>query len=131
MSQPDLTPVTLFTQLAGVVFGASVAMVVGPYIVILIGAMGGSAVAILQRESTGNVRAFIYFLAMTSASVMLTVPLSLMVGGIFGGVQVHWLFAPFSFILGYAAGFPKALMTWAGGKANKVIDALIEARSAK
>lgn len=50
MNSTDLTPVHVFTQLASMVFGMSVALILGPYIVIGIGAMGGAAVMIMQRS---------------------------------------------------------------------------------
>ena len=131
MNQPDLTPVAVFTQAAAMVFGASMAMIVGPYIVILIGAMGGAGVAVMQRESTGNLKAFVYFLAMVSASVLLTVPLSMLAASAFGAVQAHWLFAPVSFGIGYAAGNPQAVMSNIGSKVSAFVDKLIALREPK
>jgi hypothetical protein len=131
MTQPDLTPVAVFTQAAAMVFGASMAMIVGPYIVILIAGMGGAGVAVMQRESTGNFKAFVYFLAMVSASVLFTVPLSMFAASFFGAVQAHWLFAPVSFGIGYLAGNPRAAMTWLATRFTSVVDLAIQMRTPK
>jgi hypothetical protein len=131
MNQTDLTPVHVFTQLASLVFGMSVAMVVGPYIVIGIGAMGGAAVMIMQRQGDGNIRAFIYFLASAAVAVLLTVPISMMVASFWEPVRDQWLFAPVSFGLGYVGDKYPAIMSWIGSKISAFVDVLIAARGQK
>ena len=131
MNQTDLTPVHVFTQLASLVFGMSVAMVVGPYIVIGIGAMGGAAVMIMQRQGDGNIRAFIYFLASAAVAVLLTVPISMMVASFWEPIRDQWLFAPVSFGLGYVGDKYPAIMSWIGSKISAFVDVLIAARGQK
>jgi len=131
MNQTDLTPVHVFTQLASLVFGMSVAMVVGPYIVIGIGAMGGAAVMIMQRQGDGNIRAFIYFLASAAVAVLLTVPISMLVASLWEPIKDQWLFAPVSFGLGYVGDKYPAIMSWIGSKISAFIDVLIAARGQK
>ncbi|QNK65893.1 hypothetical protein [Variovorax sp. PAMC26660] len=131
MNQTDLTPVHVFTQLASLVFGMSVAMVVGPYIVIGIGAMGGAAVMIMQRQGDGNIRAFIYFLASAAVAVLLTVPISMMVASFWEPIRDQWLFAPVSFGLGYVGDKYPAIMSWVGSKISAFVDVLIAARGQK
>lgn len=127
----DLSPVSVFTVIASSVFGVQMAAVIGPYIVIAIGAMGGAAVAIMQREGVGNVRAFVYFMAMAALSVLLTVPLSAMVAAFLTPIQEQWLFAPVSFALGFAGDKWGAILSWAGVKFNSLVDVLIAARGPK
>ena len=129
--QTDLSPVSVFTVIASSVFGVQMAAVIGPYIVIAIGAMGGAAVAIMQREGAGSVRAFIYFAAMTALSVLLTVPLSMLAVTFFTLVQEQWLFAPVSFALGFAGDKWGLILMWGGAKLNALIDMLIAARGQK
>ena len=116
---------------ASSVFGVQMAAVIGPYFVIVICAMGGAAVAILQRESSGNVRAFVYFLAMTSLSVLLTVPLTEVVVTYLTPMQEQWLFTPVAFALGYLGDKLGEVFTWCGQKINQLVDALIAARGSK
>lgn len=125
----DLTPVHVFTVIASSVFGVQMATVIGPYIVIAIGAMGGSAVMIMQREGDGNVRAFVYFLASALLAVLLTVPVSMMAALVYEPIREQWLFAPVSFGLGYIGDkwatviFPR-IGSWIGS----FVDVLIASR---
>jgi hypothetical protein len=127
----DLTPVHVFTVIASSVFGVQMAMVIGPYIVIAIGAMGGAAVMIMQREGDGNVRAFIYFLASALLAVLLTVPASMVAASFWDAINAQWLFAPFSFGLGYVGDKWPKILAWAGGKVSSLVDVLIAARGSK
>lgn len=127
MSQ-DLTPVHVFTVIASSVFGIQMALVIGPYIVIAIGAMGGSAVMIMQRTGDGNVRAFVYFLASALLAVLLTVPASMLAASFYEPINEQWLFAPFSFGLGYIGDKWSAVLNWCGAKFGALIDVLIAAR---
>lgn len=128
MNQIDLTPVAVITAIASTVFSAAVAAVVGPYVVIAIGAMGGAAVALMQRESAGRYKAVLFFFGATVLAVLLTVPLSMLVTWYFTGLQDHWLFAPFAFALGYIGDKWSATLTWVGSKLNALIDILIQLR---
>lgn len=128
MNQTDLTPVAVITLLASTVFSASVAAVVGPYVVIAIGAMGGAAVALMQRESAGRARAILFFCGATIMAVLLTVPLTMLVTLVIKNVPDQWLFAPFAFGLGYLGDKWPAAMSWAWSKANAFIDILIQLR---
>jgi hypothetical protein len=110
------------------VFGMSVALILGPYIVIGIGAMGGAAVMIMQRSGDGNVRAFIYFLASTTLAVFLTVPISMGVASLYGPLQETWLFAPVSFCLGFMGDRWPAVFHWGAEKINSLVDAWIASR---
>lgn len=124
----DLTPVHVFTVIASSVFGVQMAAVIGPYIVIAIGAMGGAAVMIMQREGDGNVRAFVYFIAASMIAVLLTVSVSMIAASFWDAINATWLFAPVSFVLGYMGDKWGALLPWAGKKVNSLIDMLIAAR---
>ncbi len=129
MNQTDLSPVAVITMLASMIFSASVAAVVGPYVVIGIGAMGGAAVALMQRESTGRFKALLFFSGATILAVLLTVPMSMLSTWYFTGLKDHWLFAPFAFGLGYLGDKWPAAMAWAWSKFNALIDILIQLRA--
>lgn len=128
MNQTDLTPVAVITLLASTIFSASVAAVVGPYVVIAIGAMGGAAVALMQRESSGRAKAILFFCGATVMAILLTVPLAMLTTMAFKGVPDQWLFAPFAFGLGYLGDKWPSAMSWAWSKANAFIDILIQLR---
>lgn len=127
----DLTPVHVFTVIASSVFGVQMAYVIGPYIVIAIGAMGGASVMIMQRQGDGNVRAFVYFIASSLLAVLLTVPFSMMAALAYEPIKEQWLFAPVSFGLGYLGDKWPAVLSWVGSKISAFVDVLIAARGAK
>jgi hypothetical protein len=131
MNSPDLTPVHVFTVIASSVFGLQMAMLIGPYIVIGIGAMGGAAVMILQRRGDGNVRAFVYFLASTALAVLLTVPLSMVAASAWEAINATWLFAPVSFGLGFLGDKWASVLSWCGSKISAFVDVLIAVRGQK
>jgi small basic protein len=125
----DLSPVAVLVTLASTIFSAQVAEVVGPYIVIALGAMCGAAVALLQAEKRGRFQAFVFFFGSTVLAVLLTVPFALLVATYITKVHEHWLFAPIAFGLGYVGDKWNKIFPWIGGKVNKVIDLVIELRS--
>mgnify|MGYP003408038109 CR=1 FL=1 len=132
MNNADLTPVHVFTVIATSLFGAQMAYIVGPYIVIGIGAMGGAAVMIMSRKGDGNVRAFIYFIASAALAILLTVPVSMLAALVYEPIQDHWLFAPVSFGLGYLGDkWVPVIFPWIGSKISAFIDVLIATRGAK
>ena len=115
-------------MLASTVFSATVAAVVGPYIVIGIGAMAGSGISLMQRPKLGWLNALLFFMGASTISLLLTVNLSLMLAGVFSSLQAHWLFAPVSFGLGYLGSKWGAILEWVGAKFNKWVDLFIESR---
>ena len=101
---PDLSPVSVFIMIVTGFFGASAAnaAVIGPYLVIAIGAVGGAAVMIIQREKgDGNLRAFVYFWASALLAIFLTVPAAVFVANVYGHVREQWLFFPTAFLFGF------------------------------
>lgn len=127
----DLSPVAVLTALASTVFSASVAAVVGPYVAIIVCAMGGAAVALMQGETKGRFKAFLFFFGATVMAVFLTVPAALLVTAFYSEVQDHWLFAPVAFGLGYLGDKWGLLFPWVGRKLNTLIDLYIQLRSPK
>lgn len=129
----DLSPVRLFVLLATAVFGARSADLIGPYIVIGIGAAGGSAVMIMQRErSDGNVRAFVYFWASTLLSLFMTVPAAIVAAKAYAPLQEQWLFFPVAFLLGFLGDkWTTVIFPWAGQRAGKLLDAYLSSRAPK
>jgi len=129
MNSPDLTPVHVFTVIASSVFGVQMASIIGPYIVIGIGALGGASVMTMQRTGDNNTRAFVYFFASSALAVLLTVPASLVAASLYEPIKEQWLFAPVSFGLGFLGDKWAAIFRWLGSKLNALVDAWIASRS--
>lgn len=128
MNKIDLTIVGVATVLASKFYGPDVAAVVGPYIVILIAAMGGAAVALMQVAGRTRAAAFGYFFIATITSLLFTVSLSMMAASTVDSLREQWLFAPVSFGLGYIGDKWSAALLWVFNKCNSFIDILIELR---
>lgn len=127
----DLSPVAVLTALASTVFSASVAAVVGPYVAILVCAMGGAAVALMQGGVKGRFKSFLFFFGATVMAVFLTVPAALLVTAFYKDVQDHWLFAPLAFGLGYLGDKWGKVLPWIGSKLNALVDLYVQLRSPK
>lgn len=129
----DLSPVRLFVMLAASMFGAGSADLIGPYIVIGIGAAGGSAVMIMQRErSDGNIRAFVYFWASTMLALFMTVPVAIVAAKAYEPLQEQWLFFPVAFLLGFVGDkWTTKIFPWVGARLGKWLDSYLESRTHK
>lgn len=127
----DLSLVVVITTLASTVFNPAVAAVVGPYVVIIVCAMGGAAVALMQAEKRGRFKAFVFFFGATLMAMFLTVPAALLVTAFYKDLQDHWLFAPLAFGLGYLGDKWGSVLPWLGSKLNALVDLYIQLRSPK
>lgn len=129
----DLSPVRLFVMIAASVFGAGRADIIGPYVVIAIGAVGGAAVMIMQRErGDGNVRAFVYFWASVFLALFLTVPVAVLAAKAYAPLQEQWLFFPIAFGFGFLGDkWTTRIFPAIGRKAEALIDAWVPTRGDK
>lgn len=126
---PDLTPVGLLTVLASAVFGPTAALIVAPYVVIAVAAIGGAGVMVMQRENDSNLRAFAYFLLAIGFSLMFTVPLTVGVAALWEPLKESWLYAPVSACLAYSADkWQSHIIPWTISKVNALVDVFIASR---
>lgn len=130
MAQIDLNPVQAVTIFAGAVFAPQVADFVGPYVVILLGAMGGAAIALMNAEAKGRGRAALIFMSSVFISVLLTVSVATGIAAYFSWRDT-WLFAPVALALGYLGDKLPQLFRWAGTKLDAMADAFIRRRDEK
>jgi hypothetical protein len=74
-SQP-LDIVTVAVALAALMFGRDVAAVVGPYSVIVLGAVLGGAWSASRRPPTSKLGTLLYMMAVVTLSLLITVPMA-------------------------------------------------------
>lgn len=129
MNQADLTPISVATVLASTIFAPAVADIVGPYSVILLAAMAGVAVALMQRPASTRANAMLFFAGSTLIALLLAVPLAMALSSVYPSLKEHWLFAPMAMALGYAGDRWGAIFKWCMTKVNAIVDALIQART--
>jgi hypothetical protein len=111
--------VGLSTALAAIVFSAEVADLVGPYMVIVGGAVFGASFALARRDKTRRPSAVWFMTRVAGLAILLTVSLASLVNAYRPDLQVRVLLAPISLLVGFVGDdWPKVLskvmrMVWA------------------
>ena len=100
MGTNHLDPVSVAIALAGVLFGPTLAGVIGPYAVILISCTVGAGWALGRRDPAARLSAAWYFLRLNATAVVVTVSLAQLAGRWLGGDDHAWLLAPIALIVG-------------------------------
>lgn len=96
----QLDPVSVAIALASVLFGPSLAGVIGPYAVIIISATVGAAWALGRRDPAAKLSAAWYFLRLNATAAIVTVGLAKLTG-LWLGIDDHsWLLAPIALVVG-------------------------------
>lgn len=96
----QLDPVNVAVALFSVVFGPSLASVVGPYAVIILSSTVGAAWALGRRDPAARTGAAWYMLRLNATAVIVTVSLANLVGRWLGLEDHTWLLAPIALVVG-------------------------------
>ena len=120
-SPPPIDIVTVATAVAVALFGQELAVVIGPYAVITLGALLGGAFSASRRESQTLGKSFGFMLSMVALSLLVTVPLAAMLAPYIGADQ-RWLLGPVAVIIsGIGHDWPK-VCGWAVDQTRQVIE---------
>lgn len=118
---PQIDIVTVATALAALLFSQELAEVIGPYSVIVVGAVLGGAIATGRREVPGFWPGAGFLLAMVTLALLCTVPLSMFIGR-YIDTDARWLLGPVAVLVaGIGPDWPK-LAVWAFGQARGVAE---------
>jgi hypothetical protein len=130
MTTPPPPPIDLVTLAiaAGTAFlGPDAARMVGPYVVILVGALLGSAWS-ASRRGEETVRATSgHLLRHVGLALLLTVP-GAWAASAWLGWEVNWLLGPVAALIGGIGHDWPRVGTWAAGLARYVIETLLRQR---
>lgn len=96
--QPSIDIVSVAIAVATVAFGPDLAAVVGPYAVILLGALLGAAWSAGRRKSDTRMSTLAHMALMIGWALIVTVPLALLAGATFGW-ESKWLLGPVAVII--------------------------------
>lgn len=96
----QLDPVSVAVVLASTLFGPSLAAIIGPYAVILLGATVGAAWALGRRDTAKKSNAVAYFALINGTAMLVTVSISNLVGNWLGHDDANWLLAPVAMVIG-------------------------------
>lgn len=97
--QPSLDIVSVFIALATLIFSPELSALIGPYVVILIGATLGAAWGASRRPPTSRFASLWYVLGMVGFALLITVPAAEL-SARFLGVHLHWMLGPVAAIIG-------------------------------
>lgn len=110
---PPLDPITVAITFATLLFGPQLAAVIGPYAVILLGAVIGSAWSATRRPpGSSRVGTALYVFLFTALALLVTVPLAQALSNAYPKVEARWLMGPLAvFVAGVGDDWP-ALLVW-------------------
>ena len=100
--KPNLDPMVVIATILGVFINPKVAAIVGPYALILLGALGGAALNIGNRKDPRTLaKTMLYLFAATVAGVISAVPASFWISSWNDKLEAQWLFVPVSAFIAY------------------------------
>lgn len=96
-----LDPISVSIALSGLIFGPALAGIIGPYAVILVAAMVGSAWALGRSEQQRTrTRAVLFFARLGATAALVTVGIASAFGNWFGVERTDWMLAPIAMLVG-------------------------------
>lgn len=98
-SPPQLDIVSLAIAVAALIFSPELSALIGPYVVILIGATLGAAWGASRRTPGTRTQSLLYVLGMVGLALLVTVPAAEL-SARFLGVHLHWLLGPVAAVIG-------------------------------
>lgn len=126
---PQLDPVSVSVLIAAILFAPEVAHVVGPYVVIVAGAILGASFALARRHQTTRLGAMRFFLQVSLMSVLLTTSCAAIANTFYPMPDERSWFAPVAIGLGFIGDRWPAVFQWTGRKISQLVDALIKLKS--
>ncbi len=124
---PPIDIVTVSVALATAVFGSAAGQYVGPYAVIFLGAVLGSAWSASKRTPGTRIGTLTYMAILVGIALLITVPLA-EAAGAWLGRDSRWLLGPVAALVGGVGERWGDVGTWAAGLARGVIERRAGAR---
>lgn len=122
MTTHQLDPINVAIAIASIVFGPTLAGVIGPYAVIIISATVGAAWALGRRDPAASLSAVWYFLRLNTTAAIVTVSLTKLVGMWLGLVDPSWLLAPVALVIGCVGDDWPAVGKWIVTAAGRMFE---------
>lgn len=102
MNQPSIVDVVgLFVLIAATLFSSEVALVVGPYLVIVVSATIGASFAVARREKSTRSEAIFFFARVVGLAVLLTVGAAAYINSYRPDLSPRILVAPIALLIGF------------------------------
>lgn len=117
--QPDL--LVLLTALLAAAFSPQLAAVLAPYVVIILGALLGTAWGLKRRAPAGSGHAWAFVALMLATAFIFTMPAALWLQRYTGGVSYQWLLGPIAAIIGAVGEDWPHVGSWAAGFVRRAL----------
>jgi hypothetical protein len=118
---PPIDIVTVAIAIATALFGRDVAAVVGPYAVIVLGALLGAAWSASRREPSTPGSTLGHMVMMVGLALLVTVPIAA-VAGQYAGLESKWLLGPVAVVIAGIGQDWHAVASWAVGRVRALVD---------
>lgn len=119
---PSLDFAAAVTAAFAFIFGPAMAAYVGPYTVIIIGAVVGATWSLGRRPVTTKPEAIRYFLLIVFTALICTVPISEWVGAYMGIEDTRRIFAIVAMLIGGIGGDWPKIVQFFGRRAFRLIE---------
>lgn len=123
MTPVQLDPVNVSILLATMLFGPTMAGVIGPYAVILIGSTVGASWSLGRREKGPRWGAAWYFLRMNGTALLITVSIASLGSRWLGFSEPEWLLCPTAIAVGAIGDDWPKVFRWLFERAARFVDA--------
>lgn len=99
--QPPVDIVTVMITIAALIFSPTMSAIIGPYSVIITGAVVGSAWSASRRPPHPNRLGTLAYIAIfVVVALLVTVPLAILVARTWPGIEARWAFGPVAALIG-------------------------------
>lgn len=126
MPPKTLSPIDLAIALAGLIFSPELARIVGPYAVIVVAAVTGSAWALSRADKTSTWEALWFLTRMILTATLLTVSLAMLLRKLspawVGLESDEWLLAPIALLVGAVGNDWRHIGRWVVGRIGRMVD---------
>jgi hypothetical protein len=99
--QPVMDVVGLFVFIAAMIFSSEVAVVVGPYMVIVVAATLGASFKVARREKSTRMSAVFFFMRVVGMAVILTVGIAVALNAYRPDLSPRVTVAPIALLIGF------------------------------
>ena len=126
MDKKNTNVTQLFVVLTAAVFGSSMAVIIGPYLLIIVAAITGAAWSLGRRESKGKLNSLFYFVRIVLTAILLTVGIARLMASYVDGVEAEWLIVPVALIIGVVGDDWMKAFNWGVNAVKKMADKLLK-----
>jgi len=115
----------LFIVFAASIFDASIAEVIGPYLLIVFAAVTGACWSLGRRESKGGWNSFFYFIRIVFTAVLLTSVTAQLVTQYLDWADINLLIAPVALVIGVVGDDWLKVFAWLFDVIKKAADNMV------